>query len=103
VRRHSPVLFRNADADHGAGVVSHAGEFGGLSPLLEDGKLDLNLDSVDSYRVDLRTDIRQVGLVRAADHPSASCSRTAGDTDREAEEVSRSSPAAGDPSFLNAS
>src|ERR1700687_817925 len=63
------VLFRNPDADHGAGVVSHA---------------------------------RRVWRVCAADHPFLSPARvSAGGADREEpEEVSRSSPAAGDPSFL---
>src|SRR6202158_1173669 len=85
------VLFRNPDADHGAGVVSHARRvwrFGAAGRGWKARPKSRQLRQV-LHRVDLRTDIRQVGLVRAADHPflSPACVSAGGADREETEEV----------------
>ena len=55
------------------------GEFGGLAPLVDEaGKLDINLDSYARFFTEtgLPAGLRQVGLVRGADHADLpACSR----------------------------
>src|ERR1700687_4363724 len=85
------VFFCNPDADHGAGIVSHARRVLRLEPVARGRKTRPQPRQLRQvlYRVDLRTDIRQVGLVRAADHPflSPACVSAGGADREETEEV----------------
>ena len=80
------------------------GEFGGLSPLVEDGKLDLNLDSYVRFFTEsiyAQIFVKSVWYALLTTLFCLAARVPAGDADRaKPEEVSRSSPAAGDPSFL---